>query len=134
MPLFSFAKLIPINFLLVAFTLNAVLGQLVLRRALNKLPVPSSMSELPSFIGNAALSPWIYGSLSLQAVSYVMWMMIVSREKLGVATASVGAGFYFLVALSAWLVYGETLTPLQWTGIILVTIGVAFISLGGTLI
>jgi len=36
-------------------------------------------------------------------------MVIVSREKLGVATAGVGAGFYSLVALSAWLVYGEAL-------------------------
>ena len=60
-----------------------------------------------------------------------MWMLIVSREKLGVATATVGAGFYTLMALSAWLVYGETLSPLQWAGIALVTIGVVCISLGG---
>jgi drug/metabolite transporter (DMT)-like permease len=58
-------------------------------------------------------------------------MVIVSREKLGVATASVGAGFYVLMALSAWLIYGETLSPLQWTGIVLVTLGVVCISLGG---
>lgn len=134
MPLFSFAKQMPVNLLQVAFTLNAVVSQLVLRRALNRLPVPSSISELPGFIGNAALSPWIYGSLSLQVVSYLMWMIIVSREKLGVATASVGAGFYLLIALFAWLVYGETLSPLQWTGIILVTVGVACISLGGTVL
>ncbi len=42
-------------------------------------------------------------------LSYGLWMVIVSREKLGVATAGVGAGFYALVALSAWLVYGEAL-------------------------
>jgi len=134
MPSFSFAKPMPLNLLLVAFTLNAVLSQLVLRHALNRLPVPARLSELPGFIGSAALSPWIYGSLSLQAVSYLLWMIIVSRQKLGVATASVGAGFYLLVALSAWLVYGETLSPLQWTGIVLVTLGVACISLGGTVL
>jgi hypothetical protein len=82
MPLFSFAKQMPVNLLLVAFTLNAVVSQLVLRRALNRLPVPSSISELTGFIGNAALSPWIYGSLSLQVVSYLMWMIIVSLENL----------------------------------------------------
>jgi drug/metabolite transporter (DMT)-like permease len=53
-----------------------------------------------------------------------MWMLIVSREKLGVATASICAGFYSLMALSAWLVYGETLSALHWTGIPLVTMGV----------
>jgi drug/metabolite transporter (DMT)-like permease len=121
----------PLKFLFAAFTVNAVLSQLVLRRALNELGSPSSLSGLPRFIGSAALSPWIYASVSLQVLGYVMWMLIVSREKLGVATASIGAGFYTLMALSAWLVYGETLSALQWIGILLVTMGVVCISLGG---
>jgi drug/metabolite transporter (DMT)-like permease len=60
-----------------------------------------------------------------------MWMLIVSREKLGVATASIGGGFYTLMALSAWLIYGETLSALQWAGIVMVTMGVVCFSLGG---
>jgi drug/metabolite transporter (DMT)-like permease len=59
-------------------------------------------------------------------------MLLVSREKLGVATAVVGAGFYTLIALSAWLIYGETLSPLQWIGIVVVTLGVTCIGLGQT--
>jgi drug/metabolite transporter (DMT)-like permease len=123
----------PLRFLLVLFTFNAVISQLVLRRALNELGSPASLSALPRFLANAALSPWIYASVTLQILSYVTWMLIVSREKLGVATASVGAGFYVLMALSAWLVYGETLSPLQWTGIMLVTLGVVCISQGGVI-
>jgi drug/metabolite transporter (DMT)-like permease len=122
----------PLKLLLVLFTVNTVISQLVLRRALNGLGSPvAALSGLPRFIANAALSPWIYTSVALQILSYVIWMLIVSREKLGVATASVGAGFYILMALSAWLIYGETLSPLQWTGIVLVTLGVVCISLGG---
>jgi drug/metabolite transporter (DMT)-like permease len=117
--------------LFVAFTVNSVISQLVLRRGLQDLVSPVSVTNLPRFIGSAALSPWIYGSIALQILSYVMWMIIVSREKLGVATATVGAGFYTLMALSAWLVYGETLSPVQWAGIALVTLGVMCISLGG---
>jgi drug/metabolite transporter (DMT)-like permease len=128
---FSFAKQIPANLFLVGFTLNAVISQLVLRRALRTIVTPSSFSDLPRFIGNAALSPWIYGSLTLQVISYVLWMLIVSREKLGVAAASAGAGFYLLLAVFAWILYGETLSPLQWAGMIFVTFGVACISLGG---
>jgi drug/metabolite transporter (DMT)-like permease len=120
-----------IRFLLVAFTVNSVISQLVLRRALNELGSPATVSALPRFIGSAALSPWIHGSVTLQILSYVMWMVIVSRERLGVATATVGAGFYTLMALSAWFVYGETLSPVQWAGIALVTLGVVCISLGG---
>jgi drug/metabolite transporter (DMT)-like permease len=121
----------PLRILFVVFTLNAVISQLVLRRALNGLGVPESLAGLARFIGSAALSPWIYASVSLQILGYAMWMLIVSREKLGVATASIGGGFYTLMALSAWLIYGETLSALQWAGIAMVTIGVVFISLGG---
>jgi drug/metabolite transporter (DMT)-like permease len=120
----------PLKLLFVAVTVNAVIGQLLLRRALNQIGSPSNLSELPRFIGSAALSPWIYASVAVQILGYVMWMLVVSREKLGVATASTGAGFYVLMALSAWLIYNETLTTLQWTGIVLVTVGVVCISLG----
>jgi drug/metabolite transporter (DMT)-like permease len=120
----------PIKLLFIAFTVNSVISQLILRRGLQDLSSPGSVLGLPRFLGNAALSPWIYASVTLQVLSYVMWMLIVSREKLGVATATVGAGFYTLMALSAWLIYGETLSAIQWTGIALVTFGVVCISLG----
>ena len=120
------------KFLIVAFTVNSVISQLVLRRGLQDLVGPASVANLRCFIGSAALSPWIYASITLQILSYVMWIIIVSREKLGVATATVGAGFYTLMALSAWLIYGETLSLMQWAGIALVTLGVVCISLGGT--
>lgn len=57
-------------------------------------------------------------------------MVLISREKMGVDAASVGAGFHFLMPLCAWAVYGETLTGLQRFGIALLTAGVVFVSLG----
>jgi drug/metabolite transporter (DMT)-like permease len=121
----------PTRFLFIAFTVNSVISQLILRRGLQDLGSPLNLLGLPRFISGAALSPWIYASVLLQIVSYLMWMLLISREKLGVAAATVGAGYYTLMALSAWLVYGETLTYLQWAGIALVTLGVVCISLGG---
>jgi drug/metabolite transporter (DMT)-like permease len=120
----------PMKLLLVTFTVNAVISQLILRRATRLLPVPPDMAGLPRFIASAAVTPWIYAALVLQVIGYVLWMLVVQREKLGVATASVGAGFYGLMALSAWVFYGEALSALQWTGILLVTLGVIFISQG----
>jgi drug/metabolite transporter (DMT)-like permease len=121
----------PLKLLLVAFTTNAVLSQLLLRRATNGLGrAPETLAALPRFIGQAALSPWVYASITLQILSYVLWMLIVSRERLGVAAASVGGAFYLLLALSAWVIYGEALSPLQWVGVVLVTCGVVCVSQG----
>jgi drug/metabolite transporter (DMT)-like permease len=63
-------------------------------------------------------------------VGFFLWMMLISREKMGVATASVGAGFYILMPLCAWALYGESLANLQWVGIGLLTLGVICVSLG----
>lgn len=107
------SRRMPTRLLFVAFIINSVISQPVLRRGLRDLGSPVVLLNVPRFIGTAALSPWIYASVVLQILSYVMWMLIVSREKLRVATATVDAGFYTLMTLSAWLVYGETLTSLQ---------------------
>lgn len=120
----------PTRILILVVTINAVISQLLLRRALTEIGSPRGLAAIPRFIGSAALSPWVYASLVLQVLGYVLWMIVISKEKLGVATASIGAGFYVLMAFSAWVIYGETLSGLQWIGIFLVTIGVVCVSLG----
>lgn len=116
--------------LILAVTLNAVIGQLILKRALIALGGAAALADLPRFIWHAVRSPWIYTSVAIQGFGYFLWMIVLSRVKLGVATASAGAGFYILTALLAWALYGETLSPAQWFGIGLITAGVVCVSLG----
>jgi drug/metabolite transporter (DMT)-like permease len=120
----------PTKLLILAVTLNAVVGQLFLKRALGALGGGPALANLPKFLLAAAKSPWIYTSIAIQGFGYLLWMLLISRVKLGVASASVGAGFYILMALCSWAVYGEVLTLTQWLGIVFVTIGVICVSLG----
>lgn len=120
----------PTRLLIVAVTVNAVLGQLLLRRALASLGGRAALATLPKFVLEAAASPWMYASVAIQGLGYFLWIVLISREKLGVASASVGAGFYILMPLCAWIVYGEYLSALQWFGISLITVGVTCVSLG----
>jgi drug/metabolite transporter (DMT)-like permease len=120
----------PTRFLIVAVTVNAVLGQLLLRRALAALGGRAALATMPKFVMDALASPWMYASLAIQGLGYFLWMVLISREKLGVASASVGAGFYILMPLCAWMVYGESLSALQWFGISFITVGVTCVSLG----
>jgi drug/metabolite transporter (DMT)-like permease len=119
----------PTKFLIVAVTVNAVLGQLLLRRALATLGGRAALASLPKFLLDAGASPWMYASIAIQGLGYFLWIVLISREKLGVASASVGAGFYILMPLCAWAVYGESLAALQWFGIGLITVGVTCVSL-----
>ena len=120
----------PFKFLILLVTVNTVISHLFLKRAIIDIGSPASFDALPKFILAAAGSPWVYGSLALQILGYVVWMIVISHEKLGVATASVGASYYILTSLAAWAIYGETLGAMQWVGICLITAGVVCVSLG----
>jgi drug/metabolite transporter (DMT)-like permease len=122
----------PTYLLIIAVTVNAVVGQLLLKHALATLGGRAALETMSRFVLDAATSPWMYASLAIQGLGYFLWIVLISREKLGVATASVGAGFYILMPLCAWALYGEALSNVQWFGIGLITIGVTCVSLGIT--
>src|SRR5580658_6493501 len=100
----------PTYLLIAAVTVNAVVGQLLLKQALATLGGRAALGNMSKFFLDASTSPWIYGSFAIQALGYFLWMVLISRVKLGVATASVGAGFYSLMPLCAWVLFGESLT------------------------
>jgi drug/metabolite transporter (DMT)-like permease len=102
---------------------------MLLKRALIGIGSTPSFDNLTRFLLAAARSPWVYLSLSVQVLGYVLWMILISRVKLGVATASVGSGFYIAMALAAWAFYGESISYAQWLGIVLITVGVVLVSL-----
>ena len=117
----------PTRLLILVVTLNAVFGQLVLKYALSTLGGRAALSSLPKFILSAMASPWVYASLAIQGLGFLLWILLISREKIGVASASVGAGIYILLPLCAWAVFGESLTNWQWVGIGFITVGVIFV-------
>jgi drug/metabolite transporter (DMT)-like permease len=118
-----------VKLLLLLTSINTVASQLCLKRGVGQLGGIKSIPDLPRFALLAASSPWILTSLTLQVAGYVMWMMVVTREKLGVAVAFSGACFYILMAVSAWYFYGETPTIVQTAGIALIITGVICLAL-----
>lgn len=110
--------------LILVVTLNSVGSQLLLKRAVSEIGTPQSLAGLAGFFSAAALSPAVYASLVLQVIGYAIWMVVISQHKLGVAVAMLGSGFYVLMALLAWGLFGEELSAVQWAGILLITAGV----------
>jgi drug/metabolite transporter (DMT)-like permease len=111
--------------LILVVVFNSVASQLLLKRAVGEIGKPTSLDGLTGFFQAAAVSPAVYASLVLQVVGYALWMVVLTQEKLGIAVAMLGSGFYVLMALLAWALFDEQLTLLQWTGVALITLGVA---------
>lgn len=117
-----------VKLLLVLVSFNTIASQLLLKRGVMELGGVKTPADLPKFMMVAVTSPWIALSVCLQIAGYLMWFLVVTREKLGIAVAFSGASFYIFMALSAWYFYGETLTILQCLGIGLIIAGVVCIA------
>lgn len=118
--------------LMILFVTCSTLGsQLLIKHAVTQLaartPTPTGMSWMLA----ALLSPTVIAAVLVQGVGFVVWVVVVSRVKLGIAVAISGAFFYVLVAIASWQLYGERLTLGQWAGIALISSGVLMVSLLG---
>ena len=81
----------------------------------------------------AAVFSWpIILAVVIQGVGFVFWVFVVDKMKLGMAFAISGSFFYFLIALSSWVLYDEKLTGLQWFALFLISIGVAIFSISSS--
>lgn len=118
-----------VKFLLILVSINTTASQLLLKKGVTQLGGVKSIADLPGFMLLAVTSPWIILSVFLQIVGYLMWFLVVTREKLGIAVAFTGASFYVLMVLAAWYFYGETLAALQCIGIALIIVGLICVTL-----
>lgn len=92
-----------------------------------RTPVPRGIAWLLAI----ATSPKIWCAVAIQGLGFIVWIVVISRMKLGPAFAISGALFYLLLAAVSWALYGERLTAWQWFGIVLVSAGVVLISMMG---
>ena len=111
--------------LITAVTACMVASQLLLKRAVGDLGVPSTLGQLPQFFFNAMLSTWMLLAVVLQVAGFGLWLLVIAREKLGVAVAVSGSAFYVLTAVLAWVLYDEPLTLWQGVGMGFITVGIA---------
>lgn len=118
--------------LMILFVTCSTLGsQLLIKHAVAQLAVRAPSLAGWAWLWAALTSPTVIAAVMVQGIGFVVWVIVVSRVKLGVAFALSGAFFYVLMAVVTWLLYGERLTLGQWCGIALISIGVLMVSMLG---
>ncbi len=117
---------------MILFVTCSTLGsQLLIKHAVTQLGLRSPAPRGLDWIIAAMTSPTVLIAIAMQGVGFVVWVVVVSRVKLGMAFAISGAFFYILMAGATWLLFGERLAPGQWAGIALISVGVLMVSLLG---
>ena len=108
---------------------NTIVSQLVLKKGVSTITARVPPRALFDFFLHAVMSPWVWLALTLQGIGYGVWMLVISKAKLGEAFSASGAFFNILLALSSWWFFNETLTARQWLGMVVITCGVLLVTL-----
>ena len=99
------------------------LGHVVLAKGMKLVGAATAGSPLALTLGN----PWVVLGVTLQAAFFFMYMSLLAHEDvsriLPLTTLS-----YLVVALLARLVLDEPVTPMRWTGIGFIVLGVLLVS------
>ncbi len=120
------------EFLMIVFVTCATLGsQLLVKQAVMNIALRTPGLKGLDWLMAAVLSPQVIAAVALQGIGFLVWVVVVSRVKLGMAFAMSGAFFYILLAALSWWLYGERLAPGQWAGLALISTGVLMVSLLG---
>lgn len=107
-----------------------LVAQLLLKRVVGTPEARLAMQGgLLDFVMHAAINPSAWLALSIQVSGYVIWLVVLSKEKMAVAFAISGSLFYLAVGLAAWAFYAERLSIGQWLGICFISGGVLLIAL-----
>ncbi len=118
--------------LMIVFVTCSTLGsQLLVKRAVTEIASRDVVPTGIQWLLAACLSPGVIAAVAIQGVGFLVWVVVVSRIKLGLAFAISGSFFYILIAAASWILYGERLGPLQWLGLVLVSSGVLLMTLTG---
>jgi drug/metabolite transporter (DMT)-like permease len=117
-------RLTDILLLLVAVVWGGA-GHILLRLGMRQ--VGAAGEGVASSVAHAATSGSVLAGTAVQAVYYVLYLLILSRTPVSIALPAT-ALMYPVTAVLAWGVLGETPTPGQWVGTALVIAGVGLIA------
>ncbi|MBC7326527.1 EamA family transporter [bacterium] len=75
----------------------------------------------------AFFNPWVLGGLFSYAVSSLFWLIALSQAQLSFVYPFISLNFAF-IALLSWLIFQDTMNIYRILGILLICLGVFFVS------
>jgi drug/metabolite transporter (DMT)-like permease len=80
-----------------------------------------------SWLAHLVVNPWFLGSLLCDAAGFLLWLALLRRHDLSFAVP-VSSLCYFTIVLSGFLVFGETVRPIQLIALTVIGCGICLIA------
>ena len=113
----------PLIMLLLAITLAAG-GQVLLKAGLSQLDHPTIVQTMLSMFHNAT----VFAGYAAFVLSSLLWLVALRRLPLSYAYPMVSLGYVAVVLLS-WKMFGESISPLRVTALVVILAGVVLMAL-----
>jgi drug/metabolite transporter (DMT)-like permease len=109
-------------------TVLGVAGQLLLKQGMSQMgALQLSASAVPSLLWRMATSPFVVGGLLVYGTGTFFWLIFISRVPLSYSYPFVSLGIV-LGLFSAWAIFHESIPPMRWIGMLVICLGVFFVS------
>ena len=118
--------MVVVMFLVIAIGLGA-LGQISLKYGMSKVSLGALGPGLVRDVVHAVFTPYVFSGFVLYAISSGFWLMVISKWNLSFAYPMIAIGYVAVVLLSR-LFFKESVTPLQWVGILMMCSGLAVVA------
>ncbi len=115
--------------LLAALLLNAT-ANLMMKFGVRRFSGTTlNVQDDPAGAAGTILSNWVLIlGLVFFASNAVLYTFALARIPISVAYPIMVSGGFVIIALVAWRYLGETLTPAQWVGIVMILVGVYLVA------
>ncbi len=125
------ARLLPRQYLVLGLvSLCAPLGDSCLSRGMTHLP-PITLAH-PATLVSAVFTPWIAVGIALLIGFFASYLTALSWADLTFVLPATGLGNVVIALLSHYWLH-ETISLERWAGIVLITVGVGFVTQGPSL-
>ncbi|MFH1189933.1 MAG: EamA family transporter [Candidatus Omnitrophota bacterium] len=114
--------------LIVLNDVGDTIAQLLMKKGLNHTGIGSiDFGNIAEFAAGAASSPLVWFGVFVFILNFFVWIVILSRVDLSIAMP-VGSTSYIFVPIAAMIFLGEHVGALRWAGILLIALGIHFVS------
>ena len=104
-------------------------GVVLLKKGMTHVPEVSgyTVAEIVRVLKTGATNPQILLGVFFEAVFFACLLVLMSKSDISFLWPLTALSFVFATFAAIWFL-GESVSPVRWVGVILIMIGVAFIS------
>lgn len=109
----------------------AAVGQMILKIGMTQVGELKFSDGLVNIFSRTFTNLYVLGGLAFFGVNAILWLVVLSREKLSFAYPMVAFAYIVTILLSKFLLH-EDIPLLRWAGLFVIIVGILMIAKSST--